>query len=360
MKKIISLLLLGLITTSAFPAISLHEEINGDYSEYSVEKSCAEKLLKIDRSEFRIQSIEEQAVPLSSITDSRIFYHYTNAQPMLTLLAADETDRQKAQSIIEANRGLEEILKFSFKSQGMNLAGRGFYLAKDPYSSIIYGTIQVSFLIPGDARTLILSTSLLDQEIKKFLAKRKMVTSCFYDNRNRSLVKTLILQESGIDFYFYDKNNYWFMLLNEELIQETRVITGVNSSADMLLKMTEAGRLNELNNRLGVDCSKDKPDCKTDILNTLIRQNEVSAVGKFIKGNHYPFGWKNSYQEISSAFNQSLKNKNYEMVDQFLSASCSLEVHEDQKRRKLAEYLVDKAPRDKRKLVKARKQAVCP
>ena len=356
--KFLATVLLALLSSASFAGISVYDSLNTAHGPRFKSRSCEAGIMKLDRQIFRLKELEAGIVPLARLNKSKIFYHYTDAKVLLQLLVAEEEDRSKAQTTIVNNGSLEEIFTFSYKSTGDNAAGRGLYLAGNPLSSIDYGKIQTSFKIKEDTKIVKMSSFELLEILSNLLMKHNLISPC--NNRpDVSLLMTLILQESGVDLIFYDEYSDWFMLVNESVIEETNIIAGIRSDYDLINKMLDANRIDEMEGlSLALKCPIFN-NCHKDILEKIIRHNHLNFLPDLIHANINLELWENAYTDISSAFNRNLKAKNTAVVDALLSVSCAPNDYGDKRISGLADYLVDHAPDSLNMYAKTRKQAVC-
>jgi hypothetical protein len=211
----------------------------------------------VSRSFFHIQQLTQDSIALKDIKLGKHFYHYTNSSVVAEYFFPNVPDRSHAQDQIQRAGNLEKILTFSFKNGIINLAGPGFYLAANPFSSREYGKNQIHFELDPEARVYQdLRVATTDHsprlaQIKKQLAdslRNLAPQTSFVPCREDTLIG-IALQESGIDLVYYDQNHSWVALFNEDVVRSSDVIFDIEFDYQVIKKLAHADRLGELDAR---------------------------------------------------------------------------------------------------------------
>lgn len=333
--------------------ISVRDLLSGkETSEIALNKDCAERILKIDRSKYVVAYIQDKIVSLDQVTTGKVFFHYSKAEVLIDVLKAQD--------------GLESIMKHAYASTGDNVAGNGFYLAGNPFSSKRYGPIQVSLKINPKARTLQLNIDDFINFVGNLSESERLSYICRDQALTRSLLQTLVLQENGVDLYLYDDPMMWYLLLNEDVVQGTDVIYPIRDEAHVIFKMSEAKRLDEIDVKLFKNekpvarenmpfysleyalsqvCYAEEMSCYKEVLETLVDYRNYYYLDAFLALQH-------EYLDLvlSEVFNQELKKGNVANSEAILKISCKYQ---------LQDFLIEKALWKYRKELKRKRAAFC-
>lgn len=314
---------------------------------------CTNEVLRLKKNDFIIAEIKNDIKPLREIRTGNTFFHYTNARELPAILYSTEPNRKKAHEQTLQTGGYKSILNYSFKTNGDNVAGRGIYLSANPFSSSSYGKTQVKYVLPKDTKTLQMNHDKFNLIIEKF-ALAQFSSYCASNPQLLQVLKTLVLQASGVDLYLYDDPMMWFLLVNEDLIQETAIIRN-QYLRDTIFEMINTGRASELDvtifkiskprgrhNVPPYNLSKQLSEhavFQGDILKALAKNNELQILSLFISQRHP--------NDLSRNLNQNLEDQDQEEINAIVKGSCLIKMQDQQQL--LADYLIENAPRKHRK-----------
>ena len=239
------ILLISFLTLTAHARISLFDLVQeGRGTEFGIKAECLEQLQKVSRESLLHSELQPWIKPLHQITARNEFFHYTNADIFLDIFEVDERDRNYVQTLITKEKRLDAIMHHSYKSTGINIAGTGFYLATDPFSSRKYGSIQLRVSLKSNARVLFDPSNTSVKNYLQRTLRKNNLESC----ENSDVIKSLFLQENGVDAVWYERREDWLLLINEDIIVDTDILNPVYSLSEVYKELMKANRLKEAMN----------------------------------------------------------------------------------------------------------------
>lgn len=250
---------------------------------------CIQQIKNIPRKDLDLPELRK-TVALKELNIGTHLYHYTTVPLLQTLLKSDVPDRAQAQTEIERDGGLVAIMEHSLSSNG--LVGPGFYMAANPFSSIDYGAIQVSFDLDPETRVLVQD---YHQYKPEDLVDGAPSLKLGYIECGKVFI-SLLLQESGVEMMYYNQNKEWFLLLDTSMVKETAVLTSVRIAEDALKEMLRANRTSEIRGLADVIYSVLSLDenSRWQLAEIILRERTALDVGGLIQlMMYYPSYWKN-------------------------------------------------------------------
>lgn len=225
------------ITLNAEAKVSLYDLIqSGRSGELGIKAECSEQIAKVPRESFQDPELKAWIKPLKEVAVSRHFFHYTNADIFLDIFETNETDRDYVQSLINLEKRFESIMLHSYNSKGINAAGMGFYLSANPFNSRRYGAIQLHLEVSENSKTLVDPWNAKAPVLLGRTLQKLGIVGCNQDEG----VKSLYLQENGIDLAFYSYKEDWVVLLNEDTVTKTHIFSPLHSSSEVYKEMMKA------------------------------------------------------------------------------------------------------------------------
>ncbi|MBC77942.1 MAG: hypothetical protein CME64_18195 [Halobacteriovoraceae bacterium] len=229
MKKLVALFLL-ISSFGAHADLKLFDLIRDGEHNYFIHHRCREFFLDEDNRKLLVnQALQEATSTLEELGFDKYYFHYTN--------------NTYPKNLIERKgiAGFEDILKYQMTHFGAldNVSGVGLYVAANPFSSATYGNNQIMLTIDQSARVFdeynYSSKKVLPNAIYEVNRQRKGFESCNY-----RLQKSVIWDENGIDLVFYSYGDEWFVIFNEDIIEDTEITnTGTSRGFGILRKMKE-------------------------------------------------------------------------------------------------------------------------
>lgn len=234
MKKSFIFLLLVLTSYSSWSKTSLLELLKNNKNLYALNSNCKTFIQSATAKTFDLPELKKLAKKASDLPymDST-YYHYTNASALTKLLRTDISDRQAAQKQILKDGGYTSILEYqmTYSDALTNIAGVGFYLASNPFSSSSYGAYQLAMKLSPKASVLVLEevSAEYNAAISTFTKNNPLYATC-----NALLGLSILLSENDIDIFLYDKGREWVSIFNEDIITESKV-TYINSTSHLTI-----------------------------------------------------------------------------------------------------------------------------
>jgi hypothetical protein len=218
-----------LLATTVQGQVSLYEyAAQGRGAEVGLNPACMGQLAQVPRGELQKPELRARGVPLSTLGIGVNLFHYTNARVVKDLLTPPEP------------AGRVAVMKHSLAAYG--LAGLGFYMAANPYSSLEYGSIQVRFR--WDPATLVLvdkprqDGNYLEDAYPEL---ERRLSACGGD-----VLAAMLLQENGISMILYDKSSEWLVVVDTTQVRDVKVLEGFTGGMDQARQlMRKAGRSDE-------------------------------------------------------------------------------------------------------------------
>jgi hypothetical protein len=226
MKKILSLGLLVFIN-SAYADLNLRQLLLDKKNQYSVSDACVKALTDMPDS-FQNEGFKAALVPIDDLKfDDKYFFHYTNSTQASFVLNSDVRDRADAHKKIVSEGGYKEILEYQMTTADAtsNASGVGLYLAANPFSSMSYGSFQVTVRLSPKTKVYnkldSKASASYAEAYRKITTTNRGVTSC-----PSKVIESLIYDENGADLvYFAGVPSEWVVLFNEDIIEASDIIS---------------------------------------------------------------------------------------------------------------------------------------
>lgn len=229
MKKLLALIIL-VSSIGAYADLRLFDLLRDGAHSYFIHHRCRQFFLDEDNRKLLVnQALKETTSTLEELGFDKYYFHYTN--------------NTYPKNLIERKgvAGFEDILKYQMTHFGAldNASGVGLYVAANPFSSVTYGNNQIMLTIDQSARVFddynYSSKKALHNAIYEVNRQRKGFESC-----DRQLQQSLIWDENGIDLVYYSSKDEWFVIFNEDIIEDTEITyIGTSWRNSVLSKMKE-------------------------------------------------------------------------------------------------------------------------
>lgn len=225
MKNFILAIFLVSISYDGWSKTKLVDLLKAGKNQYYLSPQCKAFIQSSNDSTFHIPEMKKflrKSRELPFFDD--VYYHYTNAPILPKLLKEDIQNREEAQKAIIKSGGYRNILEFQMTDKNAldNVAGVGFYVAANPFSSLNYGKIQLALKISPEASVLNYSEN--GNEVRNLVHKIETANPQF--RSCEEMVKiSIALNENDVDLLYYDSGNEWFVVFNEDIITQSKVAT---------------------------------------------------------------------------------------------------------------------------------------
>lgn len=333
--------------------ITIYDQIlEGKGSDFQIKEECADLISKVPRENFKDQELVQWIQPLNEFTNKNYFFHYTDAEVFLELFD-DEAPTPN---------NWEQVMGHSYRSKGINFAGNGFYIAVDPFSSRSYGSIQLRVTLDHKAKMIYDPRN--ERVIKTLKSKAEVLglKECL----NEPLLRTIYLQENGVDLIYYEYWKNWFMLINEDIVQETALLTNIDSTHDVYVEMARVDRLGEATNALtgsletalmrnfsfmdrcdekakSTDCSLSESDYEI-LVHGIFKLNDSETMKYFIQS--LPYVSLQRYPFLASIIVEESREGNKEMAKRLVAAGCEAYDLRVRPLVSLMDHIIEEAPKN--------------
>ena len=222
-----------LVSYTSFAGTNLLDLIQGGKAKYSL-AGCTAFIQAANHQTLVSNTLKTGIVKArNSRYFDEYYFHYTNAAILGQTLKSDMADRDAAQKEIIKNGGYSAILNYqmTYYDALSNVAGVGFYIAANPFSSHSYGDQQLALKVSPDANffDLIKNKSIYDAALKEKTTQFPAFAGC-----NANLQFSLLMNENGIDLVHYNDESEWLVVFNEDIFTMSRM-TYVGSISDTAL-----------------------------------------------------------------------------------------------------------------------------
>lgn len=223
MRTYFYLLILILISCNAWSKTKLVELLKSGKNQYRLDSDCRNFIQSSTDSTFRIPELQKLLIKNKDLPSfDNLYFHYTNSPLLSKILKGNIKDRSEAQKQIIKDGGYRSILEYqmTYDDALSNIAGVGFYVASNPFSSSNYGTIQVALKISPSANVLPYEEKKSEVEllVQRFRANHPLFAACTY-----MIQLSVLMSENDVDLFAYDSAREWFVVFNEDVIQESKL-----------------------------------------------------------------------------------------------------------------------------------------
>jgi len=193
------MILLGLLASLNLMAdVNFYDLWQKGAIEHVVNPTCQQFIQSSKRIDWVIPELDAYKKPLEQMgLLNYTFYHYTSADlyPMFK------------------SSGLKDILTYSMKTDKAtdNVAGAGFYVAGDPFTSSAFGLYR--YALRFNPKSIALQKKGADL-VSKMAQETSLRSTCPI-----FIIQTLIYDTNGIDIVLFDTGKMWYVVYNDDILE---------------------------------------------------------------------------------------------------------------------------------------------
>ena len=241
--KVFLCILISFYATTGFGRVNIYDLVReGKEKQLLISPKCARSIISHARNDFNYPELLKYTKPLKDLKLGKNFFHYTQADVLKKILHSEMKDRKAAQDLIILENGYESILSHSIPLGGV--VEGGIYVAANPLTSLSYGPIQIRYRLNENAKIYI-----EEEDYRNKGSRTELIITALSEelaNCPREIIGSLMLQETGIDLHFYDDSVEWFVIVNDDIIEETAIAEKISGIKEIVQEMSKAGRLREV------------------------------------------------------------------------------------------------------------------
>ncbi|MBC77949.1 MAG: hypothetical protein CME64_18230 [Halobacteriovoraceae bacterium] len=230
-----------LFAFSARADLNLFDLIRDGKHRYSINYYCKSFFSKEEnRKKLHSQAFQDEIQSLEELGFDPYYFHYTRSQTKKKL----KTFSIIHDASINKENGFRDILKhqMTYYDALSNAAGTGYYISANPFSSANYGNEQILLTVKQTAKVYDTTDKTKKKIYDSEMSRLWTVTSL--NECPAKLIMSLLMDENGVDLWYYSKNSQWFSVFNEDIFEDSSILNiGSEYSSLITKKMAEEGKL---------------------------------------------------------------------------------------------------------------------